>query len=130
MWVTSPGRWPVSRIILSAVLRISPAESNAVQNLGISLSDNTRSRLLVSFRSTPWQGLTSTPPNSSRIAHANIADAEASVWFATTGAVMRAIVDLTSEREMSAARSLAHRGSRCLRTSASACRQDLFLRCA
>ena len=40
---------------------------------------------------------------------------------------MAAIAALTSAREMSAACSLPHRGSRYLRTSASACFQDLLL---
>jgi len=33
MWATFPGLWPVSKIILSAVLSTSPAVSKAAQNL-------------------------------------------------------------------------------------------------
>jgi hypothetical protein len=48
MWLTSPGLWPVSRITFRAEERTRPAESNALQNLGTSESDKTRSRLRVS----------------------------------------------------------------------------------
>ena len=75
MWATSPGRWPVSRIIFSAVPATRPASSNAAQNCGTSVSDKTRSRLLVGLRSTSLQGLAA--ESSSFIAQEKIADAAA-----------------------------------------------------
>ena len=48
------------------------------QNIGISLSDSTRSLAVVEFRSMPLQGLTVTPPTSSLIAQLKIAEAQES----------------------------------------------------
>jgi hypothetical protein len=99
-----------------AVPTTSPASSKADQNRGSSESDNTRSRLRVSFRRTLLHGFVVTPPTSSRMAQENIALAAASVWFATVGEVMRGNTAFTSARLMSAARSLLHAGNKFLRT--------------
>src|SRR5258708_18519880 len=79
MCMTSPGRWPVNKIIFKIELRISPASSNALQNNGTSLSDRTRSRSVVWLRSTPTQGLILTLANSFLSAHEKIAEAAARV---------------------------------------------------
>jgi hypothetical protein len=75
------------------------ALSNAAQNFTISLSDNTRSRARISFRSTRRQGFSFNPPISSLMAHENIRDAAASTWLATEG-VQCAMTRLTSSRLM------------------------------
>jgi hypothetical protein len=101
MWTTSPGRWPVSRIVFSAVDDTKQVLSKAAQNFGISLSARTRSRSVVGLRSTPLHGLM--PVNfSSLIAHEKIAEAAARVWLAAIGAP-RAIIALTSLRVIAAA---------------------------
>jgi hypothetical protein len=112
---------------LSALPAVVP--SNADQNCGISLSARTRSRLLVALRSTSLQGLPVT--SSSFTAQEKIAETAASVWLATIGASMAAIIVLMSERVIVAACSFPQRGNACRRTSASACGQDLlcFLAC-
>ena len=116
-WATSPGRWPVSRIIFSGALRWG-------QNAAISASLSTRSRLVVSFLSTPEHGFAAMI--SCRTAQLKIALAAARTWFARMGAAMAAMAALTSARLMLPMSSLAQRGSRYLVTSASACRQLLF----
>ena len=63
---------------------------------------------------------------SCRTAQLKIGLAAARTWFARTGAAMAAMAALTSARLMLPMSSLAHRGSRYLATSASACRQLLF----
>src|SRR5262249_20555152 len=112
----------------SADDRISPASSNADQNRGTSESDSTRSRLRVSLSSIPAHGLAVT--TSCLTAHVKMALAAALTWLATTGAWTRPTTARTSLRVIDLASSLLHRGRRCLRTRASACRQDLFFRLA
>jgi hypothetical protein len=116
-WATSPGRWPVSKTILSGALRCG-------QNAAISASLSTGSRLVVSFRSTPAHGFTATM--SCRAAQPKIALAAASTWFASTGAAIAATAALTSERLMLPMSSLAQRGFKYRVTNTSACRQLLF----
>src|SRR5262249_37971215 len=57
----------------------------------------------------------------------NMALAAASVWFAVVGDAIRPTAARTSFLIILSARSVPHRGRRCLSTKAAACRQDLFL---
>src|SRR5262249_2892528 len=92
------------------------------QNRGSSLSDKTRSLLLVALRSTLVQGLTLMI--SSRSAQEKIAEAAARVWLAVTGAVIERINALTSDRLIVLAGNLPQRWIKCLSTRAAACFQD------
>ena len=93
---------------MSADDTTNPASSNADQNFGTSLSDSTRSRLLVALRSTSLHGLAARI--SSFTAQLKTAETAASVWLATIGASIRPIMARTSARAMLAACSLAQRG--------------------
>ncbi len=98
---------------------------SADQNFGTSLSDSTRSRLLVALRSTSLQGWPATI--SSLTAQVKIALTAASDLVGQRPAPRsRPSCALTSARVMLAACSLPQRGSAWRRTSASACRQLLF----
>ena len=114
---TSPGRWPVSRIIFSGALSCG-------QNAVISASLSMRSRLVVSFRSTPEHGFAAMI--SCRTHHVKIALAAARTWFARTGAAMLAMAALTSARLMLAMSSLFYRGTRYIVICVFSCRQPLL----
>src|SRR5262249_48755281 len=70
----------VIRIMRSALPSIRPTSSQAAQKRGTSLSLRMRSRLLVSLRVTPRQGLAGN--SSSLVAQEKIADAAARIWLA------------------------------------------------
>ena len=109
MWATSPGRWPVSRIIFRASGE-RPASSNAAQNCGISLSDRTRSRLLVALRSTRLQGLPATVLFLHRPGEDRRRRRPESGWRAI-GRLDGAIIAFMSARAIVEACSLPQRGS-------------------